>query len=250
MTLSGVVDSTFSGLRMRVVAWTMMLLWPLAATAGDSLEAALGVERQPNFYLSSIMGGSFATIAQPDLPPGSPSIGSQPLATGGFAAGLSFDRPRGSLRVEFEGRAREKMQVTESDPFVGSLMQGADDGWSSMANLWRQFDFGDRFGAYLGVGIGAGGYRYFFSGDSPGATISGSTGITSFAWQAGGGLTWKLSERVELDVGYRFFEIAPGAAELVVTTATGTIRDQVNTAFSAGEALVTLRLYEPFRALR
>jgi len=235
---------------MRFVAWTMLLLWPFAATAGDSLEAALGVERQPTFYLSSIVGGSFATITQPELPPGSPAIGNQSLATGGFAAGLSFDRPRGSLRLEFEGRAREKMQFTDFDPFVGSLTQGADDGWSGMVNLWRQLDFGDRLGGYFGAGIGAGGYRYFFEGQSPGATISGSTGITSFAWQAGGGLTWKLSERIEFDVGYRFFEIAPGAAELVVTTATGTIRDEVSTAFSTGEALVTLRIYEPFRALR
>ena len=202
------------------------------------------------FYLTGIVGASFATLVQPDLP-AAPAIGNQTLFTAGGAAGVAFDRPFGWLRVEFEGRGRDRMRISDSDPVVGTLSTNASDGWSTMASVWRDFSVTESCGLYAGAGIGAGGYRCSFDGTAPGgATVSGSTGITSFAWQGGGGVVYALTDRVTLDLGYRFFALNPDNAQIYVTTDTGTVTDTLNTAFSASELLLSIRIYEPFRNWR
>lgn len=213
-----------------------------------------GVESTPDgslarFYVAGIVGGSFATLVQPDLPD-SNAILNQTLFTAGGAAGWAFERPYGAWRTEFEARGRERMQFTESDPLAGSTTFRAEDGWSTMANVWRDVRLFDRAGIYLGAGIGAGGYRAVFGGDVLGTSVGGSTGITSFAWQAGGGATYSFSDRVEIDLGYRFFSLEAGSADIFLSTAGGTIADSVRTQFSASELLVSLRIYEPFRRWR
>jgi opacity protein-like surface antigen len=204
----------------------------------------------PEFYLASVVGGAFATMSQPELPPGSPAIGTQSLLTGGLAAGLEWERPSGAVRLELEGQARERMAFSDTEPLIGTLLQGGDDGWSALANIWRDITITERLDAYLGGGIGAGGYRYFFAGDSPGAVISGSTDIATFAWQAGGGVAFAFSDRITLDVGYRFLGFAAAPATIVVTTPVETIRDSVSTQYSSGQFLIMLRIYEPFRGFR
>lgn len=219
------------------------------ASAGSFLAADDEAALAPRFYLAGIVGASFATLTQPDLPE-SNAILNQTLFTAGGAAGWAFDRPWGQLRAEFEARGRERMQFTESDPIGGTVSFHAYDGWSTMANLWRDLDLTDRGGIYVGGGIGAGGYRSVFSGDTLGTTVSGSTGITSFAWQAGGGATYAVNDRVTFDLGYRFFSLGPGLSDIRATTASGTIEDTVKNQFSASELLLTLRIYEPFRRWR
>ncbi len=58
----------------------------------------------------------------------------------------------------------------------------------------------------------------------------------AFAWQAGGGVIWEVTERLTFDVGYRFFQ-------------TDVIEQADTTQFQASELMFTLRLYEPFRGL-
>lgn len=205
-----------------------------------------GIDEGPRFYMSALIGPSFATLVQPDLP-GIAAIGNQSLLSGGGAAGWAIPRPGGGLRLEVEALARERLAVSDTDPLVGTLQLAASDNWSVMANLWRDFDITDRFGVYAGGGLGAGGYRLSFAGDAPGATVSGSTGIATFAWQAGGGLCYALTDRVTLDLGYRFYALQPGAGTFFVTNSSGTVRDTLNTQFSASELLISVRVYEPFR---
>ena len=224
-----------------------------SATDDGGNAAALSVADEPGvaprFYLAGIIGASFATLTQPDLPEGN-AILNQTLFTAGGAAGWAFDRPWGQWRAEFEGRGRERMQFTESDPIAGTVSLHANDGWSTMANLWRDLDITERGAIYLGGGIGAGGYRTVSSGQTLGSTLSGSTGITSFAWQAGGGAILAIDDRMQLDLGYRFFSLEPGQSDIRVTNASGTIHDTLRNQFSSSELLLTLRIYEPFRRWR
>ena len=105
--------------------------------------------------------------------------------------------------------------------------------------------------------MGGGGYRYSmagsvaFAGEATVLSYASNAQVASFAWQAGGGVIWNLSNRVALDVGYRFFSIDQSP-----TTLTGFI-DGVPLGsivlpqqFTASELLFGLRIYEPFRRWR
>ena len=164
------------------------------------------------FYLAGIVGASFGTLAAPDPPP---AIMNQSLMTGGGAIGEAFDRSNGSLRLEIEGLGREQMQTSILN---GSLK--ASDGWSTMVNVWRDYSVNDRLGIYAGGGIGAGGYRVSIDATDAavtGLTVKGNTSMSSFAWQAGGGVTYALNKQVTLDLGYRFFALQQVTTSLTLT---------------------------------
>jgi hypothetical protein len=222
-------------------AWGGMLL-PDRVDSGTDFDP-------PRFYVSALVGASFATLVQPELP-GTPAIDEQSLLTGGAAAGWAIPRPCGGMRLEGEFLAREPMEVRDSDPLVGTLEIAARDGWSTMVNLWRDVDMTDRLAVYGGGGVGAGGYRLTFSGNAPGASVAGSTQVASFAWQAGGGIAYAVTDRITLDLGYRFLSFEPGSGELLVTNSAGTVQDTYATQFMANELLLSVRVYEPFRRWR
>ena len=85
-----------------------------AAGAADglgrrSLRAGLRDEDTPRFYVTGLLGASFATLNDP-LYQGfrDGSINSTVLTAGG-AAGIAFEREDGRLRLEFEGRGRDDL---------------------------------------------------------------------------------------------------------------------------------------------
>jgi outer membrane protein OmpA-like peptidoglycan-associated protein len=85
-------------------------------------------------------------------------------------------------------------------------LEGHARAWSAMANLYYDFNRGGRFQPY--VGVGAGGARI----DAKGAIgpISFDYDDTVFAYLAAIGVGIALSEQLDLDIGYRYFE-APDA---------------------------------------
>lgn len=187
------------------------------------------------FYVSGMIGPSFANFDTLGVP-GADS--NDTLFNAGGAIGVAFERERGRLRMEVEGMGRD----TYDGPLTGLPFPGFStiltNNWSVMQNFWRDFMITDRFGLYGGGGIGGGGYllgtqapdggRFYLD---PGA---------AFAWQAGGGLLWQLSDRVTFDVGYRYFQIeATQQGEFVIPNQ-----------FAASEVMFTLRFYEPFRSWR
>jgi opacity protein-like surface antigen len=197
------------------------------------------------FYLTSILGADFGTLSVGEGPNATDS-----LFTTGAAVGMAFERPQGWFRTEFEARYRDPVSSTVRDPGLGGTATvTARDGWSTMINTWRDLEVTDRVALYLGGGIGGGGYTVVFDGGFPalGVGISGSTAVIGFAWQAGGGASWLVTERIALDLGYRWYAVDGGPAAIDVTTPLFSFSDSIGTNFGASELLFSLRVYEPFR---
>lgn len=77
--------------------------------------------------------------------------------------------------------------------------------------------------------------------------------MATFAWQAGGGAIYRISDRMEFDVSYRFFATEQVDTPISLTPAIGPPVPSGLSAlngFSASEMLFSLRIYEPFRGLR
>ena len=218
---------------------------------------------QQRFYVTGMLGESFATLAEPLYQEASRgSAINRSVFTAGGAAGIAFERDNGRLRIEAEGRGRDDVTagISQSlpDEFAVNFNWAAADGWSALFNVWRDFTVSEQVDLYFGGGVGGGGYRYSLagslaSGSGPGPVLAyGSNAqVASFAWQAGGGVIWNLSNRVAFDVGYRFFSIDQSPATLTgfidgVPIGSIVLPQQ----FTASELLFGLRIYEPFRRWR
>ena len=186
------------------------------------------------FYLSGMIGPSFANLANPA---NGSFFSEDTLFNAGGALGVAFERERGRLRLEVEGMGRSTYDAPFLDVPSPDHTSILTNNWSVMQNAWRDLMLTDRFGVYGGGGIGAGGY---ILGEQLGGVTEYTSPAGNFAWQFGGGLLWELSDRLTFDVGYRYFHI-------------NTIRQAdyvVPNQFAANELMFTLRLYEPFRTWR
>jgi opacity protein-like surface antigen len=202
---------------------------------------------ESRFYVSGIVGSSWATLTV-DEPPSA----NAPIFTAGGAAGWAFEREAGRLRLEIEGRGRDALGFAEADAEQSAAFR-ATDGWSALVNLWRDIDLTEKLSLYAGGGIGGGGYRVALSSAVPAEnfTVTGNAAMGGFAWQAGGGVNYALTDRITLDLGYRFFAIDGGAITATSRQAGVPIdTSRFSSAFSASELLLTVRIYEPFRRWR
>jgi len=185
------------------------------------------------FYLSGMIGPSFAQVTSP----GNPDLASEDtLFAAGGAIGVAFERRNGQLRLELEGMGRNTYDAEFLATPTPANTTILTNNWSVMQNAWRDFMLTERFGVYGGGGIGAGGY---ILGEQFQGQKAYADPAASFAWQFGGGLLWEISDRLTFDVGYRYFHIN-------TITQPGFEPNQ----FSASELMFTLRLYEPFRNWR
>ena len=241
----------------RIVALALIGASPLVVAAiarGDEprvQEVSLQDVEQPGsrFYLAGITGSSFAALTATDSP-----SATGPLFTSGGAAGLTFEMLDRAWRLEVEGRARDPIvgtSVNDSDLSASTL--SGSGGWSTTVNLWRDYDVTERLTAYVGGGIGGGGYQFSVNQEYPvqGVTVTGVSTVGGFAWQAGGGLAFAVTDRITLDLGYRFFELASGSVTAQVSQSGllfGTT--SFNPGFSASELFFAIRIYEPFRRWR
>ena len=227
----------------------------LGLTAINSVQAADGCDsflsccdtggncRQ--FYLGGIVGADFGTLTKV---PGNPTaVPNQSLFTGGGTVGMRSLRDNGAWRFEFEGRGRDQITSTLEEGGRSAAI-AARDGWSTMVNVWRDYEIVGNFDLYAGGGIGAGGYRSVinagFTGLPP--TITSNDNVSEFAWQAGGGLIYNVSNRLAVDLGYRFFSIG----DMTATGLSAGVPFPYPTNYAASELLLTVRIYEPFRRWR
>jgi opacity protein-like surface antigen len=145
------------------------------------------------------------------------------------AIGMAVARPAGSLRMEVEARGRQ----ADASPGTSMTDGSSRQTWATMANVWRDVAFSKRFGGYAGGGVGGGGLTETASG-TPAVDSLAARQASGLAWQAGGGLTYAVSERVTLDLGYRYRALEATG---------GLARD------AGSEAILAVRIYEPFRDL-
>ncbi len=230
-----------------------------ADDASSLLPVALFDEAAPRqFYVSGILAASFDTLLN-GVSPASlnwapPSIQQTAFSAGG-ALGVALNRPNGLLRFEFEGRGRDNISEILALDAANYATLSVSDGWSAMANMWRDLFFTKNFGAYAGGGIGGGGYRSTYSGALPIAgypAINGSSHTSSFAWQAGCGVVYAVNSRLTLDLGYRFYALEPKQTDLYLSGTAASppvLLGTTENTFSASELLLSIRIYEPFRGL-
>ena len=166
---------------------------------------------------------------------------------------MALNRPNGLLRFELEGRGRDNISETLALNAANYTTLSVSDGWSAMANMWRDLFFTKNFGAYAGGGIGGGGYRSTYNAAFPIAAvpaINGSSHTSSFAWQAGCGVVYAVNSRLTLDLGYRFYALEPTQTDIYSSGTAASppvlVGSGENT-FSASELLLSIRIYEPFR---
>lgn len=190
------------------------------------------------FYASAMIGPSFANVSSPVA--GNETVfSSDTLFNAGGALGVAFERRHGRLRLEVEGMGRSEYVGLEANQFATTLLTS---NWSAITNIWRDVMVTDRFGVYGGGGVGGGGYKLSesFEGESGGVVVATAPAKAAFAWQAGGGLLWEITDRLTFDAGYRFFQID------AIQQKPSFLPNQ----FAASEVMFSLRLYEPFRAWR
>ncbi len=217
--------------------------------------ARLDVAEPPRFYVTGLLGASFATLDDPLYSSIQSSAFNGTILTAGGAAGIAVPWDGGQVRFEVEGRGRDDLTRSFNQslgPFArADFHWAAADGWSMLVNCWRDWSVGESLDVYAGGGAGAGGYRYSLDGDVnlffP-VGYESSLQATTFAWQAGGGVVYSLSDRVAFDMGYRFYALQAARSTYFVTLAgsTGPVAVLPQT-FTAGELLFGLRIYEPFR---
>jgi opacity protein-like surface antigen len=197
----------------------------LTTTAGvsDAVASPALPAREPRLYVAGMLASSGQMRGSGDLTIPGPvpaAVGLTGGGAGGEAAfGLAVPRPAGWLRLELEAGGRP----------TGGTSATTETGqqWSSLVNAWRDVDVTERVGLYAGGGIGVG--RSATADDlvPPGGVERAAAAV---AWQAGAGLTYAATDRVTIDLGYRQRGMAAGDAGL-----------------GAGEALLAVRIYDPFR---
>ena len=190
------------------------------------------------FYITGLWGTSAATVDR--VGPFAFNTSAN-IFTAGIAGGISLERERGRLRLEAEWLQRDFFRGDVSS-FPGSPPDAsvvAVENWSVLANVWRDFMVTEKFGCYGGGGIGGGGITSF--GEIARVPATDSFTSSAFAWQAGGGLLYELTDQVTFDISYRWYQV-----NKLSGPSFGTNPDF---RYGASQVMFSLRMFEPLRSL-
>ena len=191
------------------------------------------------FYITGLWGVSAATLD--NVTPGLGAFNtSANIFTAGIAGGISLERERGRLRLEAEWLQRDFYRGAINATPGASLVTSKN--WSVLANVWRDFMVTEKFGCYGGGGIGGGGITGFGEFDRVPATDSFTS--SAFAWQAGGGLIYEVTDQVTFDVSYRWYQVnGLSSPPRIIPGPTLDYR------YGASQVMFSLRMFEPLRSL-
>jgi opacity protein-like surface antigen len=211
---------------------------PSLEAASDADEAAAGEPPPRRLYVSGMVASSVHGRAA-ESAGGAPG---NPLGLSGQGAmGVAIPRPAGALRLELEGRvtslpapaaanraAADPLAVADAAGTASASASPTDDsaGWVTTVNAWRDVALPAHVGLYAGGGIGM--------ASVTDAAAAGGRTASGLAWQAGGGITYAATDRLTIDIGYRVSGADPAGL------------GRGSAGEPTGEALVAIRLFEPF----
>ncbi len=116
------------------------------------------------------------------------------------------------FRTELEYVWRQKSSKTYSDDVAGVSAKYNFKSYSYMLNGYFDFAPYRWFTPYVSAGIGFTKMKYndvytFPDGSSDTGTSNGNYNPTRFTWSVGGGLSVKVTNRFNVDAGYRYYDM-------------------------------------------
>jgi opacity protein-like surface antigen len=156
-------------------------------------------------YVGVFVGGNELVKARSSDAAGDFALTFKPAVLGSAVIGWDFEKgnPAGEGRVELEYSRRsnplDRAKFAEGS-FSGEGSIRAD---SLLVNFFGIFHDAGSWAPYVGIGFGAA--RIEASGLKVTGVPMGSGSAVVFAYQVGGGVDVALTDRLSLDIGYRFF---------------------------------------------
>ena len=156
-------------------------------------------------FVGAFIGGNTLMTSEGSDDLGNFSLKFKPALQGGVVAGWDFEpgNPAGEGRIEIEYNRRsnplDQVKFVEGS-FKGGGNLTAD---SLLLNFFGVAYDNSRWSPYVGVGIGA--VRFEASDLKVSGQPMSSGSAIVLAYQVGGGIDVALTDRLNLDVGYRFF---------------------------------------------
>lgn len=198
-----------------VSALALPMLATVPAMAADAPTAPYDkydsvIDYQPHYYLAARVGANWNEETEFNIPA---------LVTSDYDVGINFS---GAIGREFSFAgygARAELELgyltngidTHTVAGLGGFGGGAAFGDTSalygLANGYIDFDnWGGPITPYVSAGIGLASVDFDGHGVTPTGVVMNDSAV-GFAWQIGAGVSYELSDRVDLELGYRFFNV-------------------------------------------
>ena len=108
-----------------------------------------------------------------------------------WGGSVAYGIKAGAVRTELELNIHVKAEKTDPEGWIYSLENN-----SIMLNAYYDIDTGTKFTPYVGAGIGM---AHLKAKDD-----DWHNSKTTFAWQAGAGVSYAMTDNLALDLGYRY----------------------------------------------
>ncbi len=200
MRNGGLAASVFAGFQGNVMKIYTGLATAVVLAAGTVQALAFDVGGADNgIYFSGFGGPSFSQLVKGFNSTAGSSYKARMKTPGYLVGGAIGLRLNENLRAEAELAYRRYSLKNVTYPgFAPVSLSGYADAISFMGNLWYDLPLGGKVTPYAGGGLGLA-----YTGYSD-KTTPLKDHDTGFIFQLGLGAKWALSEKISLDIGYRF----------------------------------------------